>query len=146
MAPTNRNPLLTVDIIIEVHTKIVMIERRNPPYGWALPGGFVDYGESLEACAVREAREETGLQVQLLEQFHTYSDPHRDPRHHSVTTVYIASASGIPKGADDAVGAGLYSSGSLPQPIVFDHPKILRDYFSYRDGMTRKHIFSPTKR
>ena len=99
-----RNPLPTVDIIIEVAESIVLIERRNPPHGWALPGGFVDYGESLENAAVREAREETSLEVKLIEQFHTYSDPRRDPRHHTLSTVFIGTARGEPEAADDANG------------------------------------------
>ena len=127
-----RNPIPTVDVIIEVGDKVVLISRKNPPYGWAIPGGFVDYGESLEEAAVREAREETGLEVKLLEQFYTYSDPERDPRHHTITTVYIAKAEGIPKGLDDAREAGLFSEGGLPEPLVFDHGRILRDYFEYR--------------
>ncbi|RKY58308.1 MAG: NUDIX hydrolase [Candidatus Latescibacterota bacterium] len=127
-----RNPIPTVDVIIEVGDKVVLISRKNPPYGWAIPGGFVDYGESLEEAAVREAREETGLEVKLLEQFYTYSDPERDPRHHTITTVYIAKGEGIPKGLDDAREAGLFSEDGLPEPLVFDHGRILRDYFEYR--------------
>ena len=95
-----RNPLLTVDIIIEMDDRIILIERRNPPRGWALPGGFVDYGESLETAAIREAKEETSLDIFIKEQFHTYSDPGRDPRHHTVSTVYIAGASGTPIAAE----------------------------------------------
>jgi 8-oxo-dGTP diphosphatase len=125
--------LPTVDIIIEVTGGgIVLIERKNFPHGWALPGGFVDYGESLEAAAVREASEETSLAVQLIEQFYTYSDPGRDSRHHTISTVYIAKARGVPKGADDAKTAKVFAAGQLPQPIVFDHPRILNDYFTYR--------------
>ncbi|MBI3354842.1 MAG: NUDIX hydrolase, partial [Nitrospirae bacterium] len=92
-----RNPLPTVDIIIELKDKgIVLIRRKNPPHGWAIPGGFVDYGESLEYAAVREAREETSLNVELIRQFHTYSDPRRDARLHTISTVYIARAKGEP--------------------------------------------------
>jgi 8-oxo-dGTP diphosphatase len=128
-----RNPLPTVDIIIEVAGGgIVLIERKNPPNGWALPGGFVEYGESLEAAAVREAAEETSLRVQLVEQFHTYSDPKRDPRHHTISTVYIATARGVPRGADDAKTAAGYRENQLPTPIVFDHSRILADYFHYK--------------
>src|SRR6187399_3003309 len=97
-----RNPLLTVDIIIEIDGKIVLIERKNPPHGWALPGGFIDYGESAEDAAVREAKEETRLDVELIEQFHVYSDPARDPRQHTISTVFIARAEGKPEGGDDA--------------------------------------------
>lgn len=132
MKPERKNPFLTVDIVVEVeHRGIVLIERKNPPHGWALPGGFVDYGESLERAAVREAKEETSLNVSLVEQFYTYSDPSRDPRHHTVSTVYIATASGNPRGADDARRAEIFTEESLP-PLVFDHARILRDYFHYK--------------
>ncbi len=129
-----RNPLPTVDIIIKLDDRpdndcrIVLIERRNEPYGWAIPGGFVDYGESLEDAAVREAREETSLDVTLVRQFHSYSDPGRDPRHHTITTVFIARAEGTPKADDDAKGAGVFSINDLPSPIVFDHARILDDF------------------
>ena len=136
------NPLVTVDIIIEISDKIVLIKRANPPYGWALPGGFVDYGESLEASAIREAKEETSLEVTLQEQFHTYSDPDRDPRHHTVTTVFIGKGIGTPKPADDAKRVGLFTRGHLPEPIVFDHRKIIDDYFRYREGASKNAIFS----
>jgi len=133
-----RNPLLTTDIIIEIDGGIVLIERKNPPYGWALPGGFVDYGEPLEESAVREAKEETSLEIKLKEQFHTYSDPDRDPRHHTVTTVFIARAAGIPKAADDAKKAKIFTENNLPTPIVFDHEKIISDYFRYKKGGRKK--------
>ncbi|MBW1842019.1 MAG: NUDIX hydrolase [Deltaproteobacteria bacterium] len=136
-----RNPLVTVDIIIEIDDGIVLVERRNPPHGWALPGGFVDYGESLEASAVREAKEETSLDVYLKEQFHTYSDPHRDPRHHTVTTVFIAAGIGTPKAGDDAKALGVFLKNELPEPIVFDHGQILRDYFQYTEGRPKTDIF-----
>ncbi len=136
-----RSPLVTVDIIIEIKGKIVMIKRANPPYGWALPGGFVDYGELLEASAVREAREETSLGIQLSEQFHTYSNPDRDPRHHTITTVYIAKGNGIPKPADDAKNVGVFTQKELPAPIVFDHGKIISDYFRYKNGVSKNDIF-----
>lgn len=126
-----KNPLLTVDVIIEVGDGVVLIERKNRPYGWALPGGFVDYGESLEAAARREAFEETGLVVRLDRQLHTYSDPARDPRHHTITTVYIGTGEGEPRGADDARQAKIFFEGDLP-PLVFDHEKILDDYYRYR--------------
>ena len=141
MKPKYRNPLVTVDIIIEINSGIILIERKNPPYGWALPGGFVDYGESLEASAVREAKEETSLDVQLVEQFHTYSDPERDPRHHTVTTAFIAKGFGTPKSADDAKNVGVFNQENLPDPIVFDHEKILGDYFQYKNGVLKKDIF-----
>jgi ADP-ribose pyrophosphatase YjhB (NUDIX family) len=128
-----RNPIPTVDIIIEIESKgIVLIKRKNPPHGWALPGGFVDYGESLEEAAVREAKEETDLDVKLTEQFHTYSDPERDPRHHSISTVYIAKTKGIPQAKDDAIEIGIFNEFSLPDEIAFDHRSILMNYFKSR--------------
>jgi 8-oxo-dGTP diphosphatase len=133
MIQSHRNPLPTVDIIIEVEGRgVVLIERKNTPHGWALPGGFVDYGESLEAAAVREAKEETSLEVQLIEQFYSYSDPSRDPRQHTISTVYIATAQGVPEGADDAKTAKIFTEDQLPNPIVFDHRRILSDYFAYK--------------
>ena len=132
MSETPRNPLVTVDIIIEVGDGIVLIERKNPPHGWALPGGFVDYGESLETAAVREAKEETSLDINLSEQFYSYSDPSRDPRHHTVSTVFIALAEGTPRGEDDARAARIFREDDLPGPIVFDHARILREYFIFK--------------
>jgi len=131
-----KNPIPTVDIIIEFEDKgIILIKRKNPPFGWAIPGGFVDYGESLEETAIREAKEETALEVTLIKQFHTYSSPERDPRHHSITTVYIAKATGgTPKAHDDAKEIGIFTKENLPQPLVFDHAKILEDYFSTLKG------------
>lgn len=123
-----RNPVPTVDIIIEIGDRIVLIERKNPPYGWALPGGFVDYGESFETAAFREAAEETGLAVKDLSQFHTYSDPNRDPRLHTASTVFIATGDGQPRAGDDAMRAELFNEKTLPQ-LVFDHARILADYF-----------------
>jgi len=123
------HPITTVDIIIEIEGEIVLIRRRNPPYGWALPGGFVEIGETIESAAIREAKEETSLDVELKRQFHTYSDPKRDPRHHSISTVFVAGANGTPKAADDAVEIGLFSLENLPEPVVFDHGDILQDYF-----------------
>jgi 8-oxo-dGTP diphosphatase len=136
-----KTPLLTVDIIIECNGGIVLIERKNPPHGWALPGGFVDVGESVEQAAVREAKEETLLDVRLIEQMHTYSDPGRDPRRHTVSTVFIATAVGMPQGADDARTAAVFSSDRLPEPIVFDHAAILKDYFAYKNGTPRLDVF-----
>ena len=134
-----KNPVPTADIIIELEGKegIVLIERKNSPYGWAIPGGFVDYGESLEETAVREAKEETGLDVTLVTQLHTYSDPKRDPRHHTITTVFIARAKGMPKGGDDARQARIFTKDDLPVPLAFDHERILKDYFEYRAGGKR---------
>ena len=124
-----RNPVPTVDIIIEMENKIVLIERKYPPHGWALPGGFVDYGESFEQAAVREALEETSIAVTDLRQFRTYSDPGRDARMHTASTVFIARGEGVPKAADDAARAELFSREDLPE-LAFDHEKILADYFS----------------
>jgi 8-oxo-dGTP diphosphatase len=133
MAEKPRNPLPTVDAIIELPDgAIVLIERKNPPHGWALPGGFVDYGESVESAAVREAKEETCLDVRLLEQFHAYSDPGRDPRHHTISIVFIAAGDGVPCAADDAKSAGAFQESAIPSPLAFDHGRILRDYFHYR--------------
>lgn len=128
-----RNPVPTVDIIIETKSNgIILIKRKNEPIGWALPGGFVDYGESLEDAAIREAKEETSLDVTLTRQFHTYSDPHRDPRQHTVSTVFIARATGNARADDDAAAIGYFTRESLPDLIVFDHRRILEDYFGDR--------------
>ena len=128
-----KNPVPTVDIIIEIGDKIILIERKNPPYGWAIPGGFVDYGESLENAAMREALEETSVHVELYEQFYTYSKPDRDPRHHTITTVFLARAlKGTPRADDDAKSLELFTSDSLPDTIAFDHRDVLMDYFRYK--------------
>jgi len=123
-----RNPFLTVDIIIKVDSGLVLIERKNPPYGWALPGGFVDYGESLETAARREALEETGLELIGLEQFRAYSDPQRDPRHHTVSVVFTAAGQGVPRAADDAKHLRVFAPDRLPEQLAFDHQQILADY------------------
>jgi ADP-ribose pyrophosphatase YjhB (NUDIX family) len=134
-----RNPFPTADIIIELDEGIILILRRNEPRQWAIPGGFCDYGESLEAAAVREAREETGLDVELVEQFHTYSDPRRDPRQHNITTVYIARAiGGTLQAQDDAQDIGIFSEDDLPPHLAFDHDEILKDYFFYKKTGQRK--------
>ena len=128
-----RNPTPTVDIIIEYEDQgLVLIERGKPPWGWALPGGFVDYGESLETAARREAKEETGLEVELLGQFHTYSDPRRDPRQHNITTVYVARAAGVPRSGDDARALAVFAPENLPGTLAFDHAQILADYLKVR--------------
>lgn len=127
-----RNPFPTVDLIIEYNGGILLIKRKNPPEGWALPGGFVDYGESLEAAAVREAKEETGLDVELLRQFHAYSQPGRDPRHHTITMVFLAKAKGKAIAGDDAKEIGVFNKNTLPDKIAFDHRDIINDYYSWR--------------
>ena len=125
------HPLPTVDLIIRAGGGIVLVRRRFPPLGWALPGGFVDAGETLEAAAAREALEETGLVVRLGRQFHTYSDPARDPRRHTISTVFLAEADGTPRGGDDAAEARVFPPGELPL-LVFDHAQILADFFAER--------------
>jgi ADP-ribose pyrophosphatase YjhB (NUDIX family) len=126
-----RQPSPTVDIIIEMAGGgIILIKRKNPPFGWALPGGFVDYGESLEDAAIREAREETSLDITLTSQFHTYSDPQRDPRKHTISTVYLAKADGTPVAADDAQEVGIFTRETLPHPLAFDHGTIVTSYFN----------------
>jgi 8-oxo-dGTP diphosphatase len=122
------NPCPAVDIIIEVAGGIVLIERKNEPLGWALPGGFVEYGETLEQTAVREAKEETSLTIVNLRLLGCYSDPQRDPRQHTISTVYVARGEGTPRADDDAAGLGIYPLSSLPDPLCFDHRKILDDY------------------
>ena len=126
-------PKLTVDVIIDMGAgQIVLIERKNAPLGWALPGGFVDVGEAVEEAALREVREETGLEVELVRQFHVYSDPKRDPRQHTASVVFIARGWGKAKAGSDAQRAELYHEMNLPHEIAFDHRQILRDYFMAR--------------
>jgi 8-oxo-dGTP diphosphatase len=137
------NPVPTVDILIEVRSAegkegVVLIQRKNEPFGWALPGGFVDYGETLEQAAVREAKEETGLGLKDLRQFHSYSDPKRDPRRHTISTVFIARGEGALTAGDDAVGAGIFSKDDLPQSMAFDHTEILQDYYDHKRGKDKK--------
>ncbi len=124
-------PLIAVDVIIEYHDGIVLIERENEPYGWAIPGGFVDVGEPLEQTAIREAREETSLHVKLRELLYVYGKPNRDKRGHTVSVVYIAEGTGRLKAADDAKGAGVFQFEDLPSPLAFDHREILADYFMF---------------
>ena len=131
-----RNPVPTVDIIIEHQGGIVLIERRNPPPGWALPGGFIDCGESAEDAAVREAKEETGLELLDLRQFHVYSDPARDPRFHTLTAVFVARGRGELRAADDAADARVFDPAELPERIAFDHREIIADYVSNRWART----------
>jgi 8-oxo-dGTP diphosphatase len=125
-------PVPTVDVIIEVRDLIVLIRRKHPPPGWALPGGFIDAGERAQDAAVREAMEETGLQVTLTDLLGVYSDPARDPRRHTISTVYIGKAEGTPSGADDAAEARLFPERDLPSPLAFDHAQILADYFRFK--------------
>ena len=123
-----RTPALAVDIIIELGPRIVLIERRNPPFGWALPGGFVDLGETAERAAVREAEEETALAVRLVCLLGCYSDPARDPRGHTVSLVYVARANGEPQARDDARAVAVVAPGSIGLALAFDHERILADY------------------
>ncbi|RME14155.1 MAG: NUDIX hydrolase [Bdellovibrio sp.] len=126
-----QTPLVAVDILIRMADRkgssIVLIERRHPPYGWALPGGFVDVGERLEKAAIREAQEETQLKVNLICLLGCYSDPRRDPRGHAISVVYIADAEGCPEAKDDAKNIGLFDLDHLPS-LVFDHNLIMKDY------------------
>lgn len=128
---TFRNPTPTVDIIIEIDNKVVLIERKNEPFGWALPGGFVDYGESYEDAAFREAEEETGLVLEWVEQFRTYSNPERDPRQHTASTIFYSSTTGTPTGGDDAAQAVLFAWDKLPE-LAFDHGQILIDFLELK--------------
>lgn len=129
-----RNPSPVVDVIIEIGDNVVLIERLHEPLGQAIPGGFIDYGESAEHAAIREAKEETGLNVTLTELLYVYSDPGRDPRQHTISTVFLATAEGRPAGGDDAKSAFLVPRSSLlSQSLVCDHARILRDYLRFRE-------------
>jgi 8-oxo-dGTP diphosphatase len=121
-----------VDVIIESPQGILLIKRGNPPFGWALPGGFVDYGESAEDAVVRETREETGLEISEIRQFHCYSEPYRDPRHHTITVIFTARAVGEPYASDDAQEVHFFPWDSLPDDMAFDHRQILEDYRNQR--------------
>ncbi len=126
--PAPRGPSPTVDVVISLPgDRVVLVRRKNPPPGWALPGGFVDEGETVEAAAVREAREETGLEVEMTALLYVYSDPRRDPRGHTLSAVFLGRAAGDPIGADDAVEARAFSWDALPSPVAFDHGTILAD-------------------
>jgi 8-oxo-dGTP diphosphatase len=131
-----RNPIPTVDIIIELidrpHRPIILIERKYEPLGWAIPGGFMDYGETAETAAIREAKEEISLEVELIQQFHVYSDPGRDARKHTLSITYLATAIGEPQAADDAKTLGIFTLDQIPQPLCFDHDRIIQDYRRYR--------------
>jgi 8-oxo-dGTP diphosphatase len=134
--PRPVTPLLAVDTIIELTDRpgrpIVLIQRRNPPLGWAIPGGFVEVGETVEHAAIREAREEVSLEARLVALLGVYSDPRRDPRGHTVTVVYVAQAQGVPKAADDAASVGVFAPQALPGELAFDHAEVLRDYLRFR--------------
>jgi len=123
-----------VDIIIEIEGKIVLIERENDPKGWALPGGFVDYGEMLEDAAVREAFEETSIRITGLKLLGCYSDPARDARQHTISTVFVAQGAGLPKAGDDAARAALFQLDNLPQNLCFDHDRIILDYLQKKSA------------
>jgi len=125
-------PVPTVDIIIEIDDGFILIERKNPPYGWAIPGGFVNWGESLESAAIREAKEETGLEIKGLVQLHTYSEPNRDPRFHTISTVFVAKGIGKPKADTDAKSLKIFTPETLPQEFAFDHKKIIQDYLTWK--------------
>ncbi len=135
--PKPITPLLAADTIIELtdfpDRPIVLIERANPPYGWAIPGGFVDLGEIVEQAAVREAKEEVQLEVRLIALLGIYSDPIRDSRGHTVTAVYVAEAAGMPVAADDAKNCRLFRLDELPETLAFDHAQVLSDYKKYRE-------------
>jgi 8-oxo-dGTP diphosphatase len=132
-----RNPAPTVDIIIELgdrpHRPIVLVERKFEPLGWAIPGGFVDYGESVEDAARREALEETGLEVQLIQLLQVYSDPKRDRRKHTISLVYVAEAIGLPVAADDAKALEIFELWNIPTHLCFDHDQIVMDYRRLRN-------------
>lgn len=128
-----KTPFCSVDILIEVEDSIVIIERKYPPHGYALPGGFVDIGERVEHAAIREAKEETGLDIELYDFLYVYSDPSRDPRQHNISFVFIARAKGIPQGNDDAKHAFLVPIQDLHKyNFAFDHGRIISDYLRYR--------------
>jgi ADP-ribose pyrophosphatase YjhB (NUDIX family) len=123
-----RGPRVSADVIVTIGGKILLVKRRNPPYGWAIPGGFIEYGESAEDAAARELREETGIGLEDLAQFHVYSEPGRDPRFHTVTVVFTATSSDTPIAGDDAAEISLFNPDELPSPLAFDHGQILEDY------------------
>ena len=123
---------VAADVIIEFNDGIILIKRKNPPYGWAIPGGFVDKDESIEVAAIREMKEETGLDLEGLCQFHVYSRPGRDPRGHTISVVFAAKGKGGPKAGDDAAEVGVFSRDNLPEDIAFDHREVLEEYFKIK--------------
>lgn len=129
--PRPKCPPIAADVIAELDGRIVLIERKNFPFGWAIPGGFVEIGEPVEVAAVRELREETSLEVELRALLGIYSRPERDPRGHTVSAVYVGRAHGTPAAADDAKALGLFKPQELPSPLAFDHDEILRDYLNF---------------
>ena len=132
----HRGPKLAVDCIILLEGKVLLIHRRNPPHGWALPGGFVEYGETVEDAVRREMKEETGLELEDLRQFHVYSDPCRDPRGHTVSVVFAARGAGKPEAGDDADRYRLVDLGDIPEAeLVFDHVQLLRDFRDQLSGL-----------
>jgi 8-oxo-dGTP diphosphatase len=139
-----RNPAPTVDIIVEMRDRpdrpIVLIERLHEPLGWAIPGGFIDYGEAAETAGKREAMEEIGLEIELVELLGVYSDPERDPRQHTMSVVYIATATGDPKAGDDAKQVHIVNLWEIPANLCFDHGKILADYVKYRNYRQRPQL------
>ena len=132
MSDNNKSPRLTVDMIVRMidnPNSVLLIERKNPPYGWAIPGGFVEIGETLEEAVEREIREETSLTVDKVKQFHAYSDPSRDPRGHTVSVVFTGEGIGVPEAMSDAENIRIFSIEELPRQLAFDHSQILDDYF-----------------
>ena len=134
--PKPITPLLAADALIELIDQpgrpLVLIKRANPPFGWAIPGGFVDIGETMEQAAIREAKEEVCLDVELTALLGIYSNPERDPRNHTVTAVYVAEAHGIPTAADDAKHCEMFTFDNLPEKLAFDHQQVLEDFLNYR--------------
>jgi ADP-ribose pyrophosphatase YjhB (NUDIX family) len=127
LVETFRNPLPTVDVVVVRAGRVLLIERMNPPAGWALPGGFIDYGEAAETAAVRELAEETGLRADKIDLLGVYSDPERDPRHHTLSVVYMGTATGEPVAGDDAGAVKWFALDDLPQQVAFDHRRVIAD-------------------
>lgn len=141
--PRPVTPPVAADVIIEIGDRIVLIERLNPPHGWALPGGFVDFGETVEQAAIREMREETSLEVELTDLLGIYSDPQRDPRGQTISVVYIGRGRGEMRAADDAKNAALFRPEQPPAPLAFDHGAIMRDYLRFKHSGQRPGPWAP---